>query len=155
MPYTLKHWLSSYHLISVHGVDANTLWAVGHSQALHSADGGLTWVDRTPPMGGFDVNGVVAVDQDSVWVVVDNGGIFRSDDRGLSWEKQAIPHGLGGDYVLRISAIDGQIAWAVTSPDPRDTSAPGHVLHTADGGQTWIAQTTPVSPGFWGVSFVR
>ena len=142
-------------LISIHGVDANTIWAVGTRQALLSEDGGNTWTDHPPPTGFFDVNGVAALDRDSVWVVVDNGGIFRSDDRGQSWEKQAIPAGLGGDYVLRISAVDGQTAWAVTQPDPRYPSAPGHVLHTADGGQTWIAQTTPVAPGFWGVSFVR
>ena len=28
-------------------------------------------------------------------------------------------------------------------------------LYTPDGGSTWVAQTTPVDPSFWGVSFVR
>ena len=142
-------------LISIHGVDANTIWAVGNAQALLSEDGGNTWVDRPPPSGFFDINGVAAVDGNTVWVVVDDGGIFRSDDRGLDWQKQVVPHGTTGDYVLRISATDGQTAWAVTAPDPRFPSNPGHVLHTADGGQTWVAPTTPVAPAFWGVSFVR
>jgi photosystem II stability/assembly factor-like uncharacterized protein len=155
MPYTLTQEERSYYLITVHGYGANTLWAVGASQALHSADGGVTWANREPGVGLLDINGVYAVDHDSVWIVVDNGGIYRSDDRGLSWDQQAIPDGLGGDYVLRISAVDGQTAWAVTSPDPRKPSFPGHVLHTADGGQTWVAQTTPVAPAFWGVSFVK
>ena len=156
-PYTLAHPPDNrYDLITIHGVDANTIWAVGHGQVIHTADGGTTWVQQALPSGGlYDVNGVFAVDHNTVWVVVDDGGIYRSDDSGANWVQQTVPSGTTGDYILRISAVDGQTAWAVTAPDPRSPSYPGHVLHTADGGQRWIAQTTPVSPAFWGVSFVR
>jgi photosystem II stability/assembly factor-like uncharacterized protein len=156
-PYTLKegHDVLGAYLITVHGFDANTLWAVGNSQAVYSADGGTTWLDRGPDVGLYDINGVFAVDHDTVWVVVDDGGIYRSDDAGSSWEHQTVPPGTTGDYILRISGVDGQTAWAVTEPDPTDQTAPGHVLYTSDGGKTWMTQTTPVSPGFWGVSFVR
>jgi photosystem II stability/assembly factor-like uncharacterized protein len=154
MPYTLDREASDYYLISVHGVDADTVWAVGRDLVLHTADGGLTWIDQKSS-GIYDINGVFAVDRNTVWIVVDNGGIYRSEDGGASWEQQAIPPGLGGDYVLRISAIDAQTAWAVTEPDPRFPTTPGHVLHTADGGGTWVTQTLPVTPAFWGVSFVK
>ena len=152
IPYSLTRELSGYYLISVHGVDANTVWAVGRDLVVHTSDGGLTWIDQNLPVAGYDVNGVFAVDHSTVWVVTDEGGIFRSDDGGGHWAKQPAPPGTTGDYILRISAVDGQTAWSVTQPVPPN---PGHVLHTADGGQTWIAQTTPVSPAFWGVSFVR
>ena len=143
-----------YGLLSVHGSGASTLWAVGHGQAVHSTDGGSTWVDKHPGPGIADHNGVFAVDHNTVWVVTDFGGIYRSDHGGADWEKQSPPQCAGAHWILQISAIDGQTAWATTmAVVPPDT---GHVLHTADGGQTWIAQTTPVTPtGFWGVSFVR
>jgi photosystem II stability/assembly factor-like uncharacterized protein len=142
------------YLITIHGVDANTVWAVGHDQAIHTADGGLTWVDQTPEgYGLFDLNGVFAVDRNTVWVVTDLGGIYRSDDGGAHWQKQSPPQAAIDDWILRISAVDAQTAWATTKPDR--PPYPGHVLHTSDGGQTWIAQTTPVAPTFWGVSFVR
>jgi photosystem II stability/assembly factor-like uncharacterized protein len=156
-PYTPVHPALGDYLISIHGLDSSTIWAVGNAQALYSADGGVTWDDRSPEVGFFDINGVSVVDQNSVWVVVDDGGIFRTDDAGANWVQQTAPPGTTGDYILRISGLDGQNAWAVTEPDPTDPdpSAPGHILHTADGGQTWFIQNTPVSPGFWGVSFVR
>ena len=103
--------------------------------------------------GLFDINGVFAVDRSTVWVVTEGGGSYRSDDGGAHWEKQPVPSDAAGDWIQRISAVDGLTAWAVTEPD--HPPEPGHVLHTADGGQTWIAQTTPVTPAWWGVPFVR
>jgi photosystem II stability/assembly factor-like uncharacterized protein len=151
--YTLDRSVDSFPLIMIHGVDANTLWAVGHDQAIYSTDGGLTWVDSELTVGTYDENGVFVVDHNTVWVVTDLGGIYRSDDSGAHWQKQTLPPGTTGDWVLRISAIDDRSAWAVTRPPYG--SSPGHILHTSDGGQTWVAQTTPVDPSFWGVSFVR
>jgi hypothetical protein len=58
-----------------------------------------------------------------------------------------------GAFIVRINALDGQSAWAVTGADWVGGS--GHLFHTWDGGQTWISQTVPVAPEFWGVSFVR
>jgi photosystem II stability/assembly factor-like uncharacterized protein len=146
------------HFIDIHGVDANTVWTVGTAMVLHTADGGRTWVDQTMEFGGyFDANGVFAVDRNTVWVVTDSGGIYRSDDGGKDWVTQHVPHSVRGDYIMRISAVDKQTAWAVSVPMPEYPPPPGHVLHTADGGQTWTIQVeaTPVKTSWNGVSFVR
>jgi hypothetical protein len=151
-PYTLARELAGYWLISIHGLDANTVWAVGHDLVLYSADGGLTWIDLEAPSGGLDVNTVFAVDRDTVWVAGDAGIILRSDQGGAvgSWQQQ--PSATGA-YIMRLSAVGEESAWAVGQVQYPPFSGP--VLHTADGGQVWISQTLPVQANWIGVSFVR
>jgi photosystem II stability/assembly factor-like uncharacterized protein len=155
--FTLPAVHDGYNFLDIHGADANTVWAAGNDEVImHTADGGLTWVNQHPGGQGIaDQNGVFAVDRNTVWVVADYGNILRTDDGGATWGEQGI-EGFK-DYIMRISAVDKQSAWAATvfvtypQPDPPK----GHILHTADGGQTWTIQATPVKTNWWGISFVR
>ncbi len=150
VPYTAPD-KGQYALITVHGVDANTVWAVGPGHVMHTADGGATWVDQSPDQLGLaHANGVFAVDPNTIWVVADYGLIFRSDDAGVTWEEQ--PSGTH-QYVMRISAANSQAAWAVTTS--QGWPPIGQVLHTDDGGETWDIQAPPVTTWWSWVSFVR
>jgi len=145
--YTLPRW-GEYPLFMIHGVDAETVWAVGAQQVIRAADGG-TWIDQTPGgLGPASLNGVFAVDANMLWVVGESGGIFRSDNGGTSWVQQSSGTTLN---VMSISALDTQTAWAVTDGGVYL----GSVLHTVDGGQTWATQTTPLQTNWRWVSFVR
>jgi len=99
------------------------------------------------------MNGVFAVDRDYIWLARDYGGIFLSTDGGSNFIQQETPQEVQGDEVLRISATDRMHAWAVTTFFGAEKT--GHVLHTANSGQTWITQTTPVKTRWSWVSFVR
>lgn len=47
---------------------------------MRSTDEGETWEDLTPPAGGIlDYNGIFALDANTVWLVMDQGGIFKFD----------------------------------------------------------------------------
>lgn len=139
-------------MIDIHGVDANTVWIVGPCQVSHTADGGKTWIDQwQPDMSALHMNGVFALDRNYIWLARDYGGIFLSTDGGSNFIQQETP--VVGDEVMRISAIDRQTAWAVTVQFFPPFK--GNVLYTADGGQTWITQTTPVKTMWSWVSFVR
>jgi len=154
VPYSLARELSQGGLIMVHGVDANTVWIVGPGQVSHTADGGKTWIDQwRPDMSNLHMNGVFALDRNYIWLARDQGGIFLSTDGGSNFQKQETHPEVQGDEVLRISATDRKHAWAVTTFFGGEKT--GHVLHTADGGQTWITQTTPVKTRWSWVSFVR
>jgi photosystem II stability/assembly factor-like uncharacterized protein len=152
IPYALTRTPCQTGLIDIHGVDADTVWVVGPCQVSFTTDGGETWIDQwKPAMSAEHFNGVFALERCYIWLARDAGGIYLSTDGGENFIQQETP--VAGDYVMRISAIDRQTAWAVTV----QFSSPfeGNVLHTADGGQTWITQTTPVKTMWSRISFVR
>ena len=137
-------------MIWIHGVDANTVWAVGPGLVLHTADGGSTWSDQTPAeIGPEHVNGVFAVDRNTVWVVSDAGGIYRSDDGGDHWDKQE--SGTSG-WVMRMFALNKLEAWVVTIAVV--PTYPGLILRTTDGGQTWVELKPGVDTQWGQASFV-
>jgi photosystem II stability/assembly factor-like uncharacterized protein len=154
IPYALTRTPCQTGLIDIHGVDADTVWVVGPCQVSLTTDGGETWIDQwKPDMAAEHINGVFALERCYIWLARDAGGIYLSTDGGENYIKQEIPQGITGEYVLSISAIDRQTAWAVTSQ--AYSPFEGSVLHTADAGQTWITQTTPVNTMWNWVSFVR
>jgi photosystem II stability/assembly factor-like uncharacterized protein len=153
VPYSITHTPppSGCYLITVHGASANEVWAVGRDQIIHVsvASTGIRATDQTPDFaGGFDINGVFAVNRKTVWAVADNSAIWRSVNGGKKWTKRA-PQGAG--YVFRVSAIDKHHAWVTTG----DYSGRGQILYTDDGGKTWTPQPIPADPQMWGISFVR
>ena len=143
------------YLISVHALDADTVWGVGNGRiVVHTADAGSTWDNRSPvqPPDTYDANGVVALNRATVWVVMDNGGIWRSDNGGTDWTPQE--SGQHGHHLVRVSALDSDNAW-VTGVLASAGTQLGVILHTRDGGDTWSSpQDTPVDVFWWGVSFV-
>jgi photosystem II stability/assembly factor-like uncharacterized protein len=146
--------LNGHWLISIYAVDTDTAWAVGHDTTIHTSDSGTTWITQTlPGVGEVDVNDVFAVDRNTAWTVTDFGGIYFSQNGGTTWTKQTVPPGVEGYYLIRISAIDAQTAWVI---GPAMSFPPdGVVLHTEDGGNTWVEQSTPVTTTWSGVSFAR
>ncbi len=65
------------------------------SKMYKSIDGGDTWTDISKykglPTGPWGIVGITVspVDSNRVWAIIEaeNGGVFRSDDAGKSWEK--------------------------------------------------------------------
>jgi len=156
VPYTVprkEEYQPSPGLIMVHGADAKNIWVVGEGKVSFTGDGGGSWVDQwTPEMVAFlHINGVFALDKEYIWLARDQGAIYLSQDGGEKYTLQ--DSGYPGDEILRISAINRSMAWAVSTFLGHPIG--GHVLFTADGGQTWISQETPVTTYWNYVSFVR
>lgn len=130
------------------------VWAgVAHAGLFTSDDNGLTWDpvaglnehrtrgDWQPGLGGLCAHRV-AVDGDSQWVAISAVGVFRSDDRGDTWEPKndgIAPVGLPDDaprpevgYCVHCLAHD--------SEDPRRIWRQDHsgVYRSEDGGDSWI-----------------
>jgi len=153
VPYTLTHTPTDFYLITVHGLNANEVWAVGHDQIVHISiiSNGISVTDQTPAFSSMlDINGIFALNRRTIWAVADASNIWRSDNGGKTWKvRNGGHHNLG--YVLRVCAIDILNAWATTELQDRS----GQVLYTSDGGKNWAAQQIPVAPGMWGISFVK
>jgi len=141
------------YLISVHGLNAQTVWTVGNGTVMLTTDGGETWQNKNPyGIGGFyDWNGVFAVNKNTVWAARDNDGIFKYD--GSQWHEYAMPSDNGHEFyhLLRVSALDPQRVWIVGNSPPSS----GIILHTDTGGENWEVQDPGIDTGFGGVSFVK
>jgi len=159
VPYKLSRTFTPAYLITVDGANpcrlganAHKLWAVGRGQIVRISvtSRGISVTDQTPRFSSmYDINGVCALDDRTIWAVADLSNIWRSGNGGRTWTSQTAP--VGGQYVLRVSAINKCQAWATTE----NQYASGHVWNTSDGGTTWKAQQIPVATGMWGISFVR
>lgn len=140
-------------LIDVSAVDAMTCWVVGtEGQAHRTVDGGETWSSSQVIVSLFHVNGVCAIDADTAYAATDQGGVHATTDGGNTWDNisptyEDIP-GIEGYELLGITTKDGQSIWIASTffgnPD-------GKIIHTGDGGATWVEQDTPLS----GVNFDR
>ncbi len=142
------------YVLSVHALDADTVWGVGHGMTVvHTDNAGNNWQNLSPfqKPNFLDANGVVALNRGTVWVVMDYGGIWRSDNDGSTWTAQESGH--HGHHLVRVSALDSDNAW-VTGVMAYAGTDYGVILHTENGGSTWSQQQTPVNVGWWGVSFV-
>ena len=109
---------------------------------LGTTDGGVTWNEQNH--GGLDGNNVCVVDASTVWAVSDTT-IQRTTNGGASWDQSTSP-----PDTLGISAVDSQQAWAVS----RELN--GTILHTSDGGTSWVELTElngESLPGLRTVSF--
>lgn len=152
VPYTIAHNPppSSPYLITVHGANANEVWAVGRGQIIHVsvASGGIRVTDQSPNIGDYDINGVFAVNRKTLWAVADNSAIWKSVNGGKRWKNRSP---LAAGYVFRVFAFNRHHAWVTTG----DYSGHGQVLYTDDGGKNWTPQDIPANPQMWGISFVK
>ena len=90
-----------------------------------------------------NVHGVMAADDNSVWITGNYGIIYHTADGGKKWEKQ-----ISGvkDYVLVDGVfLDPMTGWVV--------GIGGTVLHTTDAGHSWIQQNTGTKRHLFGISF--
>ncbi|NBQ68390.1 MAG: hypothetical protein EBU46_05970 [Nitrosomonadaceae bacterium] len=81
---------------------------------------------KRKPIIGAGLNAIAIVDQ-KIWIVGNNGLILYSSDGGNSWQQQNSPANVSLTSVTFHS--DGQRGWAVGDE--------GTILATADGGNTW------------------
>lgn len=135
----------------VSAFNAITAWLVGYDGVILCTKDGKHWIpQKSPAIPDVQLQGVHAVDATTVWATgFPNqcyATILRTTNGGKTWERlgQATRYfGDGGlPYVpiIGVSALDSDTAWVV-----------GHcttILHTEDGGNTWIDQT-PVHIGLF------
>jgi photosystem II stability/assembly factor-like uncharacterized protein len=67
--------------------------------------------------------------------------IVHTADSGLTWQVQGDLSAWTGLQGFDISSVDDQTAWAAIGSGSTDTR--GYILHTTDGGATWVTQTIP------------
>lgn len=142
-------------------VNSSVAWTSVNLQGdiYRTLDGGLTWnIDAPNLLGPNDIDDVCAVLEDSAWMVQNTSGggnvaVITFNGAAVSKKDWFFP-----DYIYEgVSAFDTDRAWIVgfRSPTAASSLPMGSILHTDDGGGSWVSQRLPADDvGLWKVSFV-
>jgi photosystem II stability/assembly factor-like uncharacterized protein len=115
--------------------------AIGaYGLALATADGGAHWNEiEVDPDEERHLNAITVAPDGSLYVAAENGTVFRSGDRGQSW--QVLPTPYPGSLFGIVALPDGAIlAFGLR----------GHVLRSEDRGRTWTIVPTGTDAGLLG-----
>jgi photosystem II stability/assembly factor-like uncharacterized protein len=142
------------HLSALHFVSENEGWAAGAAGVLHTADGGMNWmeIDADPSRiaSRSDAPHVAArvlhfTDGRNGWLGGPHGALYRTRDGGVSWARVAVPVPASADggppYLFGGTWTDEAHAWLVGEH--------GTVLSTADGGESWSRVETGAGDTFF------
>lgn len=86
--------------------------------------------------------GVIAPGRDLVWVIVGGERLFRSYDRGETWEERPLPQDLGARSVTFVNDREGWVLSA-GSPGTQCQFQPAWLWYTSDAGESWTRRELP------------
>jgi photosystem II stability/assembly factor-like uncharacterized protein len=124
--------------------DENNGWGVSSSRSgviLRSMDGGITWLNASPPgLTAIDTSIVLSVlDIVTAWVLVPsadffNGTLYHTSDGGLSWTSVAVPFGEAS-----LQFPDARNGRAMAGRGFTAGSEGVELFQTSDGGASWLS----------------
>lgn len=116
------------------------------NQVAKTLDGGQTWNSISTPLLGNDgiatINGLngMAVVGDHVYIATYMGYLYKSADRGQTWQKINTQFALAGYNISFIDSLNGVICTSINS---NGVFIPTTILSTSDGGQNWSTLPSP------------
>ncbi len=149
----------------VHAFSPMAVWVSGsdinqNPRFYRTVDGGNEWV-MVKEIGALDhLDDVCAAGPDDV-----RGALNGNESHGRVWYVHVEPDGtpdarevspseLGGYSVEGVTCLDTRVAWVAAQKVRVEPGQPlGIILHTIDGGETWVQQSAPTDIEFWKISF--
>jgi photosystem II stability/assembly factor-like uncharacterized protein len=151
--------------LTVHAFSPEAVWASGsllyaapNPAFYRTLDGGLQWNLVISVGASNHLDDICAAGPDDVW------GVMNTSGQGVIWRVHVAPDGKpaatnvspkGLAHVTEgISCLDTRVAWVAALQEAPDPTKPlGIILHTTDGGKTWVQQAAPTHVGYWKISF--
>jgi photosystem II stability/assembly factor-like uncharacterized protein len=118
----------------------------GPGTILRSTDSGETWLlQGEGQIADVKLGGVFAVDPYTAWVVGDPDDgyatIYHTTDGGITWQRKGSVPDVPNTDLVKVAAYGDNKVWAVGNfPTNGGNSFISSILHTSDGGVTWINQ---------------
>ena len=123
---------------------ATTLYTASY-RVWRSRDDGASWTAISPALDGSPISAieVARADPRRLYVATENGGIFRSTDRGATWSANVASTTLPGHTVTRLatSPVDARVLFATVA-----NFGHSHVFRSRDGGTAWRTSTRGSCP---------
>lgn len=123
------------------------IWvAEGQAIVLHTTDAGKSWTRQD--FGVFaDFHCILFVDRNEGWITGAAGIVYHTNDGGKHWRRQKTPF---SDYTSLFAAsfVDSNEGWVVGRRYIKERRGPESeryeavILHTEDGGETWVPQAS-------------
>lgn len=128
-------------LLDVWFQDLNTGFAVGaYGALLTTTDGGQHWQDvseRLDNQDQYHLNAIARIAEGGLFIVGEAGGMYRSRDAGLNWEKLESPYHGSLFGVIGSGRAQTLLAFGLR----------GNLLRSADFGDTWTSIELPGERG--------
>jgi len=105
-----------------------------------------------PPIAGAYIV-LSAPSPNVVWALIGNRYLYRSLDRGATWQQVHSPPGLGPNLYSEISFVSDSVGYALVPPDDC-TQAAAQLFRTLDAGATWSPVSLPPVRCVGNVTFV-
>jgi len=122
------------------GDRASSKWGIGVTK-----NGGLSWsrIDAAPvaDVAKPIAEGAVCWIGDNGWFGTPDGKVFRTSDRGTTWDGSTVAADVSIRYLAFRSSQQGIAIYRAAN----DTTAPYLVASTTDGGATWTAAVADLS----------
>ncbi len=138
-------------IVTLQMFDVNNGWAISDTSVLRTTDGGVTWLDATPP-GVSSVGWSAAsffLNTTTGWVLMSNadtttGTLYKTQNGGSTW--LTLPVSLSASALLFLDETKG---WALKSLGGGAGSMALAIYRTNDGGSTWtqVFVNDPTVPG--------
>lgn len=161
-----------FNISMVEMVNPDAGWAIGSREGgpdhiFFTRDGGVTWLDRSPPaVKPDDANTYKAwgffLDTSTAWVLYAGDGpppvgpqrVWRTTDSGQTWEaSQTLP--LTGQEPFftpeAFSFVDPSTGWLLIHVDAGMSHDYSHLYRTSDGGKTWERIVDPFGESLQGL----
>ncbi len=146
--YPIDIWVK----LAVHPLQSNTIYLSSASALRKSEDGGQTWTTILDSLGfvfdevtfnpsNTDILYVNSLDK-TIEDQINGGGLFRSDDSGLTWHYLNTPFSEETVTDFKINPADTSMLYVTTiSPDRASSS----ILKSSNAGKDWISAYTDSS----------
>jgi photosystem II stability/assembly factor-like uncharacterized protein len=95
-------------------------------------------ISQEPPIPMPNTAQLSAPSSNVVWVRVANTALFRSTDKGATWDKRSLPGVAAGGW-MQVSFIDDRQGWLLHPgvPGTQCSGAGAEIWRTSDGAATW------------------
>ncbi len=128
-------------------VDANNGWAYSSANQLppydiyKTIDGGATWTPIATESTAGQITKMHFIDLNNGWIIGKSGKILKTTNGGVNWTP-ITNTGITSEYTSKsVYFMNATTGWIGSKLDNSSDNA--IVLHTTDGGVSWITQSTP------------
>ncbi|HEX5052985.1 MAG TPA: hypothetical protein VFZ65_14520 [Planctomycetota bacterium] len=115
--------------------DSETVYT-GNQRVYRTTNDGVSWKALTPVLDGSPISAieVAPADPNCIYVGTENGGFFRSLDRGATWSANLADSALPGVMITRIETHPQDAALVFVTVG---NSGNSHVFRSRDAGSIW------------------